>query len=198
MTSTGGSGGSGTAGNGGASAGAGTGGSAGGPGGAGGGQGADDRLLPLELGRRWTFQQTAIDATQPANCSRAESSVVSRASFGDQSGWTYAPTCSAQNADVLINGDDIAFYSSAAHLETERFDYATAPVQDGRIWTTVGNRFTWRDAGTVQTPAGRFDRCWQRNAMSADTYIILCRGTGLVVVNSPPSNYRLELMSKNF
>ena len=98
-----------------------------------------------------------------------------------------------------MTGDDIWTYPNANHLPTERFQYARAPVQEGASWMANSETFTWHDAGAVQTPAGRFERCWQRSAQSSpDAYIILCRGVGLVVSQSPSSNYRIELLTKNF
>jgi hypothetical protein len=167
--------------------------------GGGGGGGVDDRLLPLEVGRRWMFQVSPLNPSSLANCARMESSVSGTAMDGADAGWIYAPACSTQNVEAFMDGDNIWVYPSANHFESERFQYALAPVQEGATWLTNQETFTWHDAGAVQTPAGRFERCWQRNVRSSpDSYIILCRGVGLVVSQSPSSNYRLELSSKNF
>ena len=87
-------------------------------------------------------------------------------------------------------------YPAGNHAAAERFQYASAPVQEGFNWMSGTDRFTWHDAGAVQTPAGRFDRCWQRAAQSGAYIIILCRGVGLVVAESTTANYRLELAAK--
>ena len=166
-------------------------------GGAGTGVGTDDRLLPLEAGRDWMFQQSPIDSTRASNCSRAEASVNGTVVDGNDSGWVYRPTCSDQSFDVFMAADDVWAFPTGNHDAAQRIQYASAPVQEGATWTSGAQTFTWHDAGAVQTPAGRFERCWQRMAQS-DGFIILCRGVGLVVSESTSGNYRLELAAKNF
>jgi hypothetical protein len=171
-----------------------------GGGGAGtGGDSGDDRLLPLEVARVWTFQLTAIDPASPANCPRPEADVTGTATNGTQPGWAYRPTCSDQAFDFFMNGDDIWRYPTGVRDDAQRFQYASAPVQEGATWTTGTDRFVWRDAGSVQSPAGTFDHCWRRAPQSANAVsVTFCRGVGVVLVESVAANYRLALVSKNF
>jgi hypothetical protein len=176
-------------------------GSGGGGAAAGGGAGGatDDRLLPLEVGRQWMFTRSALDPSAAISCTGMQASVSGTATDGAQSGWIYRPTCSSADFDFFMNGDDIWRYPTGNHAATERFQYASAPVQEDANWASGNDSFVWHDAGAVQTPAGRFERCWQRSSQSAaGTFIILCRGVGLVVAESLAANYRLELSAKNF
>jgi hypothetical protein len=97
---------------------------------------------------------------------------------------------------MFIDGDEIRAYPNSGDL----FLYAMPPVEEGATWDT-GNGFmaVWHDEGSIDVPAGSFDRCWRRSWLPDETgYAIFCRGVGVVVVNAGADNYRLELSSKSF
>jgi hypothetical protein len=171
----------------------------------GGGAMADDRLLPLEVGRTWVYRQSAIDPMQPiTGClNTLEGSVTKRATVAAEpgkSGYDYHPSCiSGFSVYVFIDGDDIRGYGSGDASSTP-FRYASPPVEDGSSWYSPRDQltFTWRDAGILTVPAGTFDRCWRRVPSGSADYIVVCRGVGLVRSYVSEDNYMLDLAQKNF
>ena len=73
-------------------------------------------------------------------------------------------------------------------------------MQDGFSWDAgAGVSYAWQSLGSIDVPAGHFERCFRRNAAGApENFLVLCRGVGLVASTSVSENYRLELQSKNF
>lgn len=161
-------------------------------------QAHDDRLQPFELGRRWTYTRSAIDGAREAGCSAPLESFIGDAQVerDGQVGWEYHPVCNpGAVVQMFLSGDDIwAFQDNSP----ARIDYAKAPVEEGFSWNSSGIGYVWHDAGTVKVPAGSFDGCWRRSPDDAGGYIVLCRGVGLVAVESQTQNYHVELESKNF
>jgi hypothetical protein len=159
----------------------------------------DDRLLPLEVGRRWTYELSTLDSELPVkNCGGArEGTVPATVTRDAESGWEYRPACAGVAIATFMNGDEIWGYLS---VDSDRFSYAMPPVVEGAAWDTGGGLMAvWRDEGTVSVPAGDFDRCWRRAWLPDElNYIVLCRGVGMVFVHTPADNYELELSSKNF
>jgi hypothetical protein len=159
-----------------------------------GGASADDRLMPLEAGRAWSFTVAAIDAAQPFTaCPDAESAVVGRASTPDGEGWLYDPACETQRFILLQNGDDIVAFSETL---TTRIEYMKTPVEDGAGWAS----YRWQSVGAITVPAGTFQDCWRRILVDAaqEDYIEFCRGIGLVRLHSLVVNRELSLVSRNF
>ena len=159
---------------------------------------SDDRLQPFEVNRRWTYTRSLLDPARDGGCTAPlESFIAGTVQMDAQVGWDYHPTCSDTfSVHMFMNGDDIWGFSTT---NPSRIDYAKAPVQDGAMWQAGASAYSWREEGSVQVPAGRFDRCFRRvPAGVTDGFIVLCRGVGLVIVHAATENYRLELASKTF
>lgn len=158
---------------------------------------SDDRLQPFEVGHSWQYQQTIFDPSQSAACNGPFTSrVVDRVTLDGKVGWAYYPSCIPGPVMMFLDGDAIdAILGSVTHVR-----YSSPPVVEGFAWEgDVGIYYVWHDAGSTTVGAGTFDRCWRRASLEHDDeYIILCRGTGLVVANVPSGNFRLELAGKNF
>lgn len=159
-----------------------------------GGGASDTRLLPLEANRTWTLVASAIDATLPVTtCADPQSTVVGRAATPEGDGWLYDPTCGTERFIMVQNGDDITAFSEDL---TQRIEYMKTPVVDGATWSS----YRWQSVGSVTVPAGTFQDCWRRIAVTAtqEDWVEFCRGVGLVRLYGVGSNRKLELVNKNF
>jgi hypothetical protein len=158
----------------------------------------DNRLQPFEVGRSWTYRRVMLDGGVDTTCMGSLESSVSKTVMRDAAvGYEYVPTClGTTRVQMFFDGDDIWAYVGAA---PEPVHYAASPVEAGVSWDAGAFQYLWAAQDTAVVPAGTFDRCIRRIATNAQgSYLVLCRGVGLVLSESPSENYRLELVSKNF
>ena len=165
----------------------------------------DDRILPLEVGRTWTFERKLLDSSQPGDCeSPLEASVPFKVKLRGAEGYDYHPVCAVGvSYYTFIDGDDVWVYSTATNLGAESaLIYAQSPVEEGHSWNysqSAEGSYVWHSEGEVTVKAGTFDRCWRRSVSEdAESYAILCRGVGPVLIHNVFGNFQLELAEKNF
>jgi hypothetical protein len=158
----------------------------------------DDRLQPLEVGRRWTYRRVAIDGGADAACEGSLESSVTKLVMRDAAvGYEYLPTCfGATKVQMFLSGDDIWAYVGSALAPVQ---YAASPVEAGVSWDGGSIQYVWEAQDTVTVPAGTFDRCIRRTgAVDKSGYLVLCRGVGLVLNENRMDGTRTELVSTNF
>lgn len=158
----------------------------------------DDRLQPFEVGRRWTYSLATLDGGGDATCQGSLESSITKTVMRDAAvGYEYLPTCFNGKVQMFLEGDDIWAYVGDSGRPTH---YAASPVEAGVSWTSdVSTQYMWEAQDTIVVPAGSFDRCIRRTVVSAPgSYLLFCRGVGLVVGQNSVDNTRLELVSKNF
>ena len=94
-------------------------------------------------------------------------------------------------------GDQLTAFEIEDGRPRQSYEYIHSPVVEGESWASgTGELFTWREVGSLVTPAGVFDNCWERAGV--DGQFFYCRGVGLVRAIDPQFNYVLELVAKSF
>jgi hypothetical protein len=158
----------------------------------------DNRLQPFEVGRRWTYSRLTLDGGADAACMGSLVSSVTKTVTRDAAvGYEYVPTCFGTTAvQMFFEGDDIWAYVG---MSEQAIHYAASPVEAGVSWQSSGIAYVWEAQEKVDVPAGSFDHCIRRSGPSSPgSYLLFCRGVGLVVSQNVLENARMELVSKNF
>lgn len=168
-------------------------------------------MVPLEAGRSWIYDVTAIDPSLTVSCDEGRTTarvikgvgkVTSDGITGD--GWLYTTVC--YDTLFLVWGDRDTLYASEVTADGDTFvSTGRAPVTFmvdptvGTSWTSGGTRFTWEEVGTVTAVTGTYTDCWRRLMSNTggpvDGSGVYCRGIGMVSADMPDSNYSLELSS---
>ncbi len=139
----------------------------------------DDRLFPLEVGRKWVYDVTSTYASCPSGKGTFE--VVGKVS-GSSKKFSARTECGGEGT-YTVDGDEVeAAYEWNPDLAMRLLD---AKVEDGHSWTTTNGSatfdMTYEKVGALETAAGTFDDCWkvvqQVSYTATWTY---CRGVGLV------------------
>jgi hypothetical protein len=156
---------------------------------------ADDRIDPLEIGRRWSYKLIPNDGGGTACDATAGAIVGPGAPIDGSATLRYQPLCTPFLVDVIVDGDRVTAYSFDGRFNGPQV-IVDSPVEEGHTWTG-GAQFVWHDAGTLVVPAGTFSDCWAREIVgSPATRTIYCRGVGLTRTDDP--TYTAVLTSKNF
>lgn len=156
-------------------------------------------LLPLAVGRSWTYQVTQLGSYSTCATGSQTESVTSQSVVGGRAAFDVSSWCSASGTNTLsVNGDQVSLYYGGAWNVI-----LDVPVEEGHSWTVYGTiQYTWHDAGTVTVPAGTFTQCWRREqVVSYTAYTIFCRGVGAVRDYSADLNgsgWDAQLASKSF
>jgi hypothetical protein len=143
-----------------------------------GGEPTDDRLLPLEPGRSWTYDVTTFGTTPVCSSGEHTEAVLEAVDVEGRSGFEVSSFCPAAGTSVLAVEGDVADLL----YQSDWIRVLDVPVEEGHTWTSTGPiEYVWRDAGTVTVPAGTFSDCWTREQIVAYTaYTTFCRGVGAV------------------
>ena len=161
------------------------------------GDGGDNRIDPIVVGRRWTYDVTVF-GTYPICTSGSHDGVVTgekmldgKRAFQVQS---FCPGLGTGN--YAVSGDVV------------QYDYMTtwvlaldAPVAEGHSWTNGVDTFTWHSAGSVTVPAGTYADCWKATQNVAyESYTVFCRGVGPVhwYTKNAGNGYEAILTAKSF
>ncbi|HYJ09043.1 MAG TPA: hypothetical protein VEX18_08535 [Polyangiaceae bacterium] len=151
-------------------------------------------LVPLISGHRSSFAFSPIDPALPINeaCDDPHTEVGEPLVLEGRTGVTYQTFC-GRNPFLIVGTDD---QLTAVEIRDGRlgmsFQYIHSPVAEGESWPSgTGELFTWREAGSLVTPGGAFDNCWEREGRQSRFFY--CRGAGLVRAIDPEFNYVLDL-----
>jgi hypothetical protein len=160
--------------------------------------GADDRLLPLASGRRWTFKVSGVgDASAQCPPGMTTATVLSESTESGQPAFAYHPICS--DADFVLVGAGDKLQAHPLTALDPSFVYLDTPVEEGHSWQdAAGRTLTWHRTGTVTVPAGTYTDCWDRQLASPaeNGAVTFCRGIGQV--RYAFSTYTAELVDKSF
>jgi hypothetical protein len=165
----------------------------------------DLRILPLALGRRWTYQSRAPDGGAASQCPGEQTAEVVGPGTTRDGGPSlrYHPLClfgAIAYVDLEGTGDRLVAYlvDDAGATVRDPVLYLDGPVEEGHSWQYSGSvKFVWRDSGSVTVPAGTFTDCWRREEIAnLNRYVIYCRGVGQVRHVFP--DYEADLTAKNF
>ena len=143
----------------------------------GGGDVIPTQLLPLAVGNRWTYQVTGGGT----NCADGmhDATIVGMATQGGEQAFEFRDFCKENQPSYLRDsGDEILEY------QAEWARSFAAPLQEGYSWMFTQNyQLQWHFVGSVTVPAGTFNNCWQRLAMSMGDTLgsrTYCPGVGPV------------------
>jgi hypothetical protein len=144
------------------------------------GTGPDQRLLPLEVGRVWTYDLQSTYPSCPAGTRTFD--VTGTATVPGKTAFSVTTPC-GEMGTYTIDGDVVESqfsYSSGAWLRD-----LDEPVEEGHTWTTTNGAATfgmiYHAAPDAQTPAGQLSDCWQVvQQVSYTQDWVYCRGVGLV------------------
>jgi hypothetical protein len=156
-------------------------------------------LVPLISGRRSTFAFSPLDPAVPLTetCDDPHTEVGERLVIEGKSGVMYETFCGRNPFLIVGTGDQLTAVEIRDGRPGQSFEYIHSPVTPGESWPSgTGELFTWREAGSLVTPGGVFDNCWEREAPQSRFFY--CRGSGLVRAIDTEFNYLLELVDKSF
>jgi len=166
-------------------------------------------MMPLELGRSWSYVGAPVDASLPMDCPRTATAITQQFELllddMEQAvpAFIYLPTCrrdamvlwesgGVHHGYLLADADDPSQGTLGSRL-TVLVDPTIASSFEAS--TTDATRYEWSALGTVDTPAGSFADCHDRKLAGADSSAVYCRGVGLVRVRSGSQNVDLWLES---
>jgi len=156
-------------------------------------------LVPLVTGRVSTFAFSPLDPALPMidTCDDPRTAVMEPATIDGLSGILYATFCQSSPYLLVGTGDQLTAVEINNGFADQSFEYIHSPVTPGESWASgTGEIFTWRAAGSLVTPGGAFDSCWEREGPTSRFFY--CRGAGLVRAIDTPQNYVLELVQQSF
>ena len=161
------------------------------------GDGGDNRIDPIVVGHRWTYDVTVF-GTYPICASGSHDGVVlgemmldGKPAFQVQS---FCPGLGTVN--YAVSGDVVQYdYMTTWALALD------APVAEGHSWTNGIDTFTWHSVGSVTVPAGTYADCWKATQnVGYESYTVFCRGVGPVhwFTKNAGNGYEAILTAKNF
>lgn len=156
-------------------------------------------LVPLISGHRSSFVFSPIDPAQPIKeiCDDPHTEMGEPLVLEGQTGVTYQTFCGRNSFLLVGTGDQLTAIEIRDGRLGNSFQYIHAPVVEGESWPSgTGEVFTWREAGSLVTPGGAFDNCWEREGRHSRFFY--CRGAGLVRAIDPEFNYVLDLLQTSF
>jgi hypothetical protein len=133
-------------------------------------------LLPLADGNNWTYSA----AEEIEGCTMANRLQVSGPeSYEGRMAYRLVDSCSPDSPSLVsVNEGRIEQFS-------KQWDVTLGmPLAEGTTWQySLGTTFKWQAVGTVTVPAGTFENCWKRVAMSQAnaTHRTYCPGVGRVL-----------------
>ncbi len=157
----------------------------------------DDRLMPLALGRTWTYDVASVGGGFCANGSH-DVKVLGQKTVDGRNAFEVSSFCSGVgSAYETVNGDqaDVDYQGTWNH-------FLDVPVQDGHSWPYFNTGYTWESVPTITVPAGTFTACWKAHQnVSYTAFGIYCRGVGMVQSYSQDlagNGWDAKLTAKNF
>jgi hypothetical protein len=142
------------------------------------GPGVDARLLPLELGRTWTYDVSTFGDFPVCSPGMHDDAVLGEVQQDGRAAFEVSSFCPAAGTSIIsVDGDIVELWVQGGWIRV-----LDVPVEEGHMWSSTGAiQYVWRDAGTVTVPAGTFDDCWRREQIVSYTaYTVFCRGVGAV------------------
>ena len=161
------------------------------------GAGTDDRLYPLEVGRRWTYQVTSTYPSCPGGS--REQMVLSEGTTEGRATFQVMSFCGLAG-NTSVEGDRVEEYYDWG--PTGWYRWTDEPVEDGHTWTTTNGSATFTQTYDQVGPTGGHDDCWKViQNVSYTSYWIFCRGVGLVkyeMVDLAGGTIRADLTGTSF
>jgi hypothetical protein len=155
----------------------------------------DDRIDPIALGRAWTYDVEIFGTYAGCAAGTQIGKVLRAGNYQGKSAFEVQSFCPGFGASwYAVAGDVVDLYYKTWLRVVD------APVRAGHSWSNGGATITWREEGSVTTPAGTFDNCF-RAEQSASSFTIFCRGVGPVrwyVKDAGGNGYDAKLTAKNF
>lgn len=156
-------------------------------------------LVPLISGHLSTYAFWPLDPALPLTetCDDPRTAVGEPTVIDGQSGVMYETFCGKNPFLVVGTGDQLTAVEIRDGRAAQSFEYIHSPVVSGESWPSgTGELFTWREAGSLTTPGGSFESCWEREGAASQFFY--CRGAGLVRAIDTEFNYLLDLVDKSF
>jgi hypothetical protein len=162
-----------------------------------GGDGGDNRIDPIVVGRRWTYDVTVFGTYPICTLGSHDGVVLGAMMLDGKRAFQVQSFCPGLGTvNYAVSGDVV------------QYDYMTtwllaldAPVAEGHGWTNGVDTFTWHSAGSVTVPAGTYADCWKATQNVAyESYTLFCRGVGPVhwYTKNAGNGYEAILTAKNF
>lgn len=159
----------------------------------------NNALLPLAVGRTWTYQVTGLGSFPTCTTGTHSQTVTGQKIMGKVQGLQMAWVCENTQPNLYnVNGDVVRTYAHGSVW----LSVLDQPVNEGHTWTSGARNFVWHQAGSVSVPAGNFGDCWMRqNTVVNVSYATFCRGVGMVLTHQEDANgngWDGQLISKSF
>ncbi|HEU0035542.1 MAG TPA: hypothetical protein VFQ53_33255 [Kofleriaceae bacterium] len=162
-----------------------------------GGGGATDGLLPLDVGRVWTYDVTSTYASCPGG--RHDQRVTGTSSVEGRDVFEVAGFCGLTGR-THVEGNIVEDYYDWG--PTGWYRSLDEPVADGHTWTTTNGSATFTQTYDELGAYGGREDCWKViQNVSYKSEWIYCRGVGLVayeMVDLAGGTIRAELVSTSF
>jgi hypothetical protein len=138
--------------------------------------GPDTRLLPLAVGRSWTYD-VATFGTSICQAGSFDIIVGPTQQVDGRTAFAVSSFCSGVGSTFeTVNGDEVD-----VDYQTTWLHYLDVPVQDGHTWPYFNTSYTWVSVPTITVPAGTFTGCWKASQnVTYTAYQTFCRGVGMV------------------
>ena len=137
---------------------------------------ADDRIDPISLGRRWTYDVSIIGTYPLCRAGSSTAQVLGQKTVGGKPAFEVQSFCpGAGTSSYAVDGDKVEIYYANTWVLS-----LDTPVTAGHSWTDGLYTYAWQDAGSVTTPAGKFDHCWTAQPSVGTSSTTFCRGVGPV------------------
>jgi hypothetical protein len=156
-------------------------------------------LVPLISGHLSTYAFRPLDPALPMTetCDNPRTVVGEPTVIDGQSGVMYETFCGRNPFLVVGTGDQLTAVEIRDGRAAQSFEYIHSPVVPGESWQSgTGELFSWREAGSLITPSGSFESCWEREGAASQFFY--CRGAGLVRAIDTEFNFLLDLVDKSF
>lgn len=157
----------------------------------------DDRLMPLEVGRSWTYDVAAVGNGYCPTGSH-DSKVLGTSQQDGRTAFQVTSFCGTIGSSYeTVNGDqvDVDYQGSWNH-------YLDVPVQEGHSWPYFNTSYTWESVASITVPAGTYTNCWKAHQnVTYTAYAVFCRGVGMVESVSQDlagNGWDAKLTAKNF
>jgi hypothetical protein len=160
--------------------------------------GADERIDPIEVGRRWTYAITELGSYPLCPAGTHTGGALEAATVAGKQAIEVQSACAnIAPAYYAVDGDLVQVDVDGAWLTS-----LASPVQDGLTWSRGAESFTWHSVAPVTVPAGTFDDCWSATQnVTYAAFAVFCRGVGPVrwyTKDAEGNGYDAELTGKNF
>ena len=156
-----------------------------------------DAIDPIVVGRAWTFNVTEVGYYPLCPSGTQDAKVLDATTRDGRSAFEVNSFCTGVGSLYYAPDGDVVYWD----YQGTWILVLDAPVADGHKWDNGLTTYAWKDVGTVQVPAGTFDRCFQVQDQNGPSYSVLCRGIGpvrYVYRDANGNGYDAVLAAKNF